>query len=102
MVKTTAMLRERINVKMALMSWAPGAVAGVEDHEEAMDTVEATKMATMAQVQKRGRENALSAVPQMATDLCAIQVSGLQPAMTYLTLAARPAARHPDVETQVH
>ena len=61
------MLRERINVKMFPMSGAPGAVAGAEDPEEAMDAVEATKMATVAQAHKRGRENALSAVPQMGT-----------------------------------
>ena len=66
-VKTAALLRERINMKTALMSWAPGAGARAEDPVEALDTVEATKMATVSQVHKRGKENTLSVVPQMGT-----------------------------------
>ena len=52
---------------MVPMSGAPGAVAGAEDPEEAMEAVESTKMATVAEAHKRGRENALSVVPQMGT-----------------------------------
>ena len=39
---------------------------------------------------------------QNTFDRCGVQVSGLRPATTYLPAAARPAARHPDVETQAH
>jgi len=53
------MLRERMNVKMFPMNGAQGAVTGTEDPEEAMDTVEATKMATVEQAHKKGAERML-------------------------------------------